>query len=152
MFWCKKVSTHLLNNNRKIQVILTPCREVVPSNTIVINIIILISYIKIKMLLLLLFTIKHTNININIYRDLPCASEVVPLPGLHICARLTRSEMGVESYLKYFSQNWYIFCFFVTVGDSEVIDLIAKRLAIKVVKPGARQDWAMKPSWWCGKR
>ena len=25
-------------------------------------------------------------------------------------------------------------------------DLMAKRLAIMVLKPGARQDWAMKPS------
>ena len=36
---------------------------------------------------------------------------------------------------------------FIIVDYTEVIDLIAKRLAIKVVKPGARQDWAMKPSW-----
>ena len=58
-----------------------------------------------------------------------CASDIITLPCLHV----TILKQSVNSQK-------------VQISLTGSPDLIANRFAIIVLKPGARQDWAMKPS------
>ena len=65
------------------------------------------------------------------------------------CSRLKRTSLLIK-YVVHFSSSLYLpwtysfcHCCMSSLGSP---DLMANRFAIMVLNPGARQDWAMKPS------
>ena len=70
------------------------------------------------------------------------AAQVIVLPGWHV-RRLFRSKQSKKDLIKSLNLN---LSKSIKTQHTVLKDLMAKRLAIIVLKPGARQDCAMKPS------